>query len=227
MDLQATLLSAAFEEDVVNYAKEGTYSEDELLRVCLDLRPLSEILEAFASNIMGEAEGLPADPWGEKVGHSIFDEDEVLGREVPWEELLGDYEEEDDGDAEDLSEWSEDQSEEMEAHEHAVRAWHDRPSFDELPSCDVPKDAVPRAVKLIQPLCCVYTLEQDLSEECAICLDALASGQGAWRMPCTHILHEACAVRFFGARRVKAACPICRCNIKSLVTAAPVEAEAA
>lgn len=38
---------------------------------------------------------------------------------------------------------------------------------------------VPRAARSIQPLCCVYALDQDLAERCPICLEGLECGQKA------------------------------------------------
>lgn len=77
-------------------------------------------------------------------------------------------------------------------------------------------NAVPRAAKRLQPFCRVYELDRDSLEGCPICLEALEAGQKAWRLPCTHLLHEACALRFLRSRHSKSRCPLCRCDLKSI-----------
>mmetsp|Transcript_16824 Transcript_16824/g.48140 ORF Transcript_16824/g.48140 Transcript_16824/m.48140 type:complete len:359 (+) Transcript_16824:176-1252(+) len=74
---------------------------------------------------------------------------------------------------------------------------------------------LPRLVRQVKPLCLAYRLEADLRDECAVCLSALAAGDQAWRLPCTHVFHESCAIRLLAMRRARATCPVCRCDIKS------------
>lgn len=77
-------------------------------------------------------------------------------------------------------------------------------------------DSLPRAAKRLQPFCCVYELDRDAPMGCPICLEALEAGQQAWRLPCTHVLHEVCVLRFLRSRHSKSKCPLCRCELKSV-----------
>lgn len=61
-------------------------------------------------------------------------------------------------------------------------------------------DNLSNAAMLIQPSCCVSNLECDLPEGCPICLESLEAGQRAWTLPCTHVLHEVCLLRFLRSR---------------------------
>jgi len=186
------------------------FSDKALLRECTDKRSVSDMLDAFASNIDQEDDASSLERWGDKVGYSVFDEEEIFGRYMKDEdldELYDEFFEEDDdySDEGDETDW-ESESEPEHVYEWPIKA--------EGAGREHWKSAVPRAVKLIEPLCCVYTLERDAGEQCAICLEALTTGHGAWRLPCTHTFHEACAMRCFGARHAKAACPVCRYDIK-------------
>lgn len=75
-------------------------------------------------------------------------------------------------------------------------------------------DNLSNAAMLIQPSCCVSNLECDLPEGCPICLESLEAGQRAWTLPCTHVLHEVCLLRFLRSRHAKSRCPLCRCDMR-------------
>mmetsp|Transcript_114329 Transcript_114329/g.328442 ORF Transcript_114329/g.328442 Transcript_114329/m.328442 type:complete len:206 (+) Transcript_114329:69-686(+) len=193
-------------------SEEG--AREALLKKCTDQRHLSEIMDAFAANIAASEEGDRVESWGNKIGHSLFDEYEALGLPLDFDEV-SDEEEDDDVDVDD-AELS--VSESGSAEYDPMSAVADRACQPDEVS------EVPRIVKLMQPLCCVYTLEWDLKAECPICLEPLSCHDKAWRMPCTHTLHEACAMRLFGKRHTKPACPICRCDIRSLAAGLVVAA---
>lgn len=53
---------------------------------------------------------------------------------------------------------------------------------------------------------------QDLTTPCPICVEGLLGGQQVWRLPCTHVYHSECIVRWFSTRHVKIRCPECRCG---------------
>jgi len=77
------------------------------------------------------------------------------------------------------------------------------------------------AVNMARRLCCLYTLPSDAEGACPICLEAMTIGQIAWRLPCFHQAHRACAERFFGARRMRPLCPLCRLDVRRCALPAP------
>mmetsp|Transcript_29337 Transcript_29337/g.77413 ORF Transcript_29337/g.77413 Transcript_29337/m.77413 type:complete len:251 (-) Transcript_29337:151-903(-) len=72
----------------------------------------------------------------------------------------------------------------------------------------------PRALRAMQRACCVHKLEMNAEEACPICLESLCRDQAAWRLPCMHLIHGACAVQYFRRRGVRPACPICRYDVR-------------
>jgi hypothetical protein len=49
------------------------------------------------------------------------------------------------------------------------------------------------------------------TEECAICLGVVESGESVYDVPCGHIFHEQCLEEWLNSN---ANCPACRYNIK-------------
>jgi hypothetical protein len=58
---------------------------------------------------------------------------------------------------------------------------------------------------------CAYIVNMDLVPECAICLDAMKSGDNVSLLPCGHIFHTRCAFAWFHRRRV---CPYCETHVE-------------
>lgn len=71
-----------------------------------------------------------------------------------------------------------------------------------------------RAFQVMKQSCCLHALERDIKDKCPVCLENLAHGQLAWILPCVHFIHYGCGLRFFGQRKVKLACPMCRYDIE-------------
>jgi len=71
-----------------------------------------------------------------------------------------------------------------------------------------------RAVQRVRPFCRVFEVEEARCEACPICLELLQVGQLAWRLPCLHQLHEACAEAYFTARGSRSGCPVCRFDVR-------------
>lgn len=153
-------------------------------------------------------EDLSAVEWGEKVGISVFDEEVVLARgsaaaakaALPREAFgTGDYRE-------------------FHIHEH-LRQQPIPPPAIMAPVLQglvlVPVQATePRSLRLARSLCRIYDLTRDCEDTCPICIEKMASGQVVWRLPCMHQVHQECIISYFGGRRVKPACPLCRCSIQ-------------
>jgi len=202
--------------------REPHYAEEALLRECTDTRRLVEMLDAFAANVADEEAGSAPQPWGDKIGHSIFDEDEVLGLPMCFDDEEFDDVYAEGEDREDEADEGEENLDDREAARLELYHLQAVTSRDEPPFAKYRKEYdIPRGVKLIEPLCCAYRLDRDLHQECVICLDPFLRGQNVWCLPCAHTLHRHCAVRFFGRRRVKPACPVCRCDIKRFGDARP------
>lgn len=176
-----------------------------------DRRPATDdLLDAFLARIVDRPLGDAPEPWGDKVGISIYDEEALLGPSVE----MG----EEDDDLEDF-EWGDDDGEAIEG-----ASWLDEVLDEaELPGAGAYAlgSEAPRSARAIQPLCCVHTLEHSLRDRCAVCLEDLAAGQEAWRLPCLHVFHDVCAVRYLGTRRSLATCPTCRCDIRQVASATP------
>mmetsp|Transcript_110218 Transcript_110218/g.308132 ORF Transcript_110218/g.308132 Transcript_110218/m.308132 type:complete len:207 (-) Transcript_110218:55-675(-) len=164
-----------------------------------------ELLDGFFATAVADDCSAPAS-WGEKVGFSVYDVDEILGRYMTMDELLDDlllgsldgFDSEDD----DLEEEGLDDSiQEVEA-----RGLNEATA---PPSCDLP-----RLARAIEPLCRAWQLSRDLADVCSVCLASLAKGERAWRLPCLHVFHSDCAARALASGRGRAACPICRSDVK-------------
>lgn len=198
-----------------------------------DTRPMDIILDELLDGGVSADMSLPSSPWGEKVGISVFDDEEILGRYDPklnayvfgregrmWddEDDLFDFED-DDGIDEDFAanwaaEWDMDHGESDE-----VDAFLDElgPQLPAGPSVYSPtRVELPRLAKLIQPFCFVYEHEGEALDACPICLEHLGVGERAWRLPCTHAVHEVCMLRFLRSRCATGRCPICRCELRKL-----------
>jgi len=70
-----------------------------------------------------------------------------------------------------------------------------------------------RAFALVKPLSRVAFLARDSREACPICLAGIRSGELARTLPCFHMLHDTCSVRYFRTRGVPPNCPVCRSPI--------------
>ena len=53
---------------------------------------------------------------------------------------------------------------------------------------------------------CNYILNNDLMDECAICLDKMKAGESVSLIYCSHIFHSACIYEWFQKKPV---CPFC------------------
>jgi hypothetical protein len=51
--------------------------------------------------------------------------------------------------------------------------------------------------------------DQESAIECSVCLASLSAGQDVVRLPCAHIYHHACIVRWLASSR---RCPFCRAS---------------
>mmetsp|Transcript_73066 Transcript_73066/g.205248 ORF Transcript_73066/g.205248 Transcript_73066/m.205248 type:complete len:161 (+) Transcript_73066:435-917(+) len=154
-------------------------------------------------------------PRGEKAGHSVYDEEELLGPYVDMgaEEDADGYSDDDAADGEDSD--LDDQWFFLDA--MSSDAEQDSPqAFD---NSYVVAGVLPRLARSMKPLCCVDRLSFDLPERCPICLDGLVGGQVAWRLPCTHAFHDECTLRYFGSRNAQPLCPMCRCNVRCVAAA--------
>lgn len=169
---------------------------------------MDELADAFLAEACVDDPGAPAAPWGGKLGHSIFDEEEVMGPYVELD-LVEFY---DDGEDDDQYEDGDDEL-------YSDGMWEDEDDAPPSPAAFFETGELPRAAKLIRPLCCLYAPGHDLPDRCPICLDGVQAGQAAWRLPCTHALHGVCAIRYFGSRRSRAVCPVCRSDLKRVATA--------
>lgn len=166
------------------------------VRECSDPRTADDLAEAFLAGFSGELSS-GADAWGGKLGYSIFDEEEVLGRL----------------DTEDPETF--DAGLDAALLEVAALVLGAEPAAEVEPAAPHPQEpGDTRAVRLVEPLCCVETLERQLPDGCAVCCEALLAGQRTWRLPCMHVFHEVCMRRCFARRRVTPRCPLCRCSVK-------------
>ena len=67
--------------------------------------------------------------------------------------------------------------------------------------------------------CCLTTrvgLIAAPGDRCTICLDEYATGQVTLRLPCMHVYHSACVVRWFSASYMQRRCPTCNINLGRL-----------
>jgi len=217
-------------DEVQNGSAEGVLAA--LLREQTDQRSLDDIVEA----LVGEhgAVDLTTSSWGDKVGISVFDEQDILG---PYDPAL-DYPGEDEDYVYDPDlnppELPEDPDEGYYFNAYIglfEPIWRAAEEEDFLEEAYLDGDDVeaylrhlesatsigpPRMARRIQSFCCVYRLEEEAPECCPICLDTLAVGDKAWRLPCMHVMHEDCLQRFLRSRCVKGACPLCRCDLSCI-----------
>lgn len=182
---------------------------------------VDDVLDAFLARAECEDSSAPPSLWGDKVGFSIYDEEEIFGRfewRCPGMQALREVLEQE-------AQAEEDENEEDSDFSDGEESQDDFDIFCESlgGGAYVEQPGTPRAVKLIRPLCYTYALDQDLAEECPVCLESLSRGQDVWRLPCTHVVHDMCMIRFLKVWRMQVACPICRCNIKCASAASPPE----
>ena len=57
-----------------------------------------------------------------------------------------------------------------------------------------------------------YKLENDLLDECSICLNNLSKDQKVIQLKCNHIFHKSCILDWFN-KNIENGCPLCRNNI--------------
>lgn len=56
-------------------------------------------------------------------------------------------------------------------------------------------------------------LTEAMPDNCPICLEELEAGRPVRCLPCSHVLHEECAIGYFKTPGTKVICPICRARI--------------
>lgn len=164
-----------------------------------------DLLDAFLERVDREDASSAPSAWGEKVGFSIYDEREVLGTgtvvtaQVPddsarWiDELLDDLAQ--------IPGWEDEDEEDDEDDEDSV--------VESARAADMlSRGKLPRAAMSALPFCRAYCLGEDSADSCSICLEGLARGQQAWRLPCTHLFHGGCIARAFSTRtsRIRFGC---------------------
>jgi len=203
-----------------SYEAGKKFSADALVAPLMP-RTMDDVLEDFLAQVCDDDIAAPAQPWGEKLGHSLFDEQEILGRFVPLMEdpdflaLIDELDLDDDDDADD-DDADDDDSEEMGPEYEDM--WPHVDAYAEESSA-----GLPRAARVLQPLCSIYRVGESSGASCdaccPICLETLQEGEAAWRLPCTHAFHEVCMIRFLKVRRANTACPVCRCDIKKVASA--------
>lgn len=173
----------------------------------------SDVIDAFLAEILHEDVASPCAPWGDKVGYSIFSEEEVLGQPVN----TG-------GPFAGLGELGETGTQEAMIQELARGLGQPFDIVSALLQLLPPMSShslgcnLPRRVRSIVPFCRLYRSDQDLPGDCLICLGQLTAGQVVWRLPCTHVFHNDCMTGALGARQATARCPTCRCDIKRIAT---------
>jgi len=80
-----------------------------------------------------------------------------------------------------------------------------------------PQGANCRAMGFAQRRCLMETVQQVSADDdkCPICMDAIVRDQEAWRLPCFHRVHGACAAAYYGVRMVQPLCPLCRFDLRT------------
>jgi hypothetical protein len=69
--------------------------------------------------------------------------------------------------------------------------------------------------KLVQRRSRRKVLEHDQVEKCPICMDSLMAGHQVQKLPCSHVLHRRCCMKYFRTSGVKPLCPVCRFDMAS------------
>lgn len=174
-----------------------------------DHRSVDDHIDAILTNIVGDDCAAPTQPWGGKLGFSVYDEEEVLGPHLAYAPDYN-YASDDDDDLDSEEEEDDVSEQEYEFNDSGAGA------FAKFVDAYAPVrlDELPRAARLIKPLCQTYRVDRSLVDTCAICLEGLARGESAWRLPCLHAFHEICMVRYLAGRRVAPTCPMCRYEVK-------------
>ena len=57
------------------------------------------------------------------------------------------------------------------------------------------------------------TANSDSTTECAVCLVAFGAGQEVVHLPCSHVFHRACIIRWLARSR---RCPFCRAELSQI-----------
>lgn len=168
-------------------------------------RSINDILSTLGETAVEEVIDAQPAAWSAKSGFSLFDEEDVLG--VSTKASLS-YQN-DPG-------WLQAPAAAADFHAPLILNGSSDGNFSELAALDEVgafQVSWRSAVKQVRRMCCMYSLSEDSESQCPICLDTFRAGQVAWTLPCFHQVHHGCAERYFGARRVKPRCPLCRFNI--------------
>lgn len=173
-------------------------------------RDYRRLVDAFLLNISADDVAAPSQPWGGKLGFSVFDEEEVLG---PYLQLAFDYDQEPDSEELD-SEEDDDPGEQGYDDDDVFDLFVDAFGLPVSAYAPARADELPRAARLLKPLCHTFCVDGGFADTCAICLEGLMHGDSAWRLPCMHAFHEICMVRYLKVRHVAATCPVCRYDVK-------------
>mmetsp|Transcript_38400 Transcript_38400/g.123479 ORF Transcript_38400/g.123479 Transcript_38400/m.123479 type:complete len:275 (-) Transcript_38400:56-880(-) len=172
---------------------------------------LSAALDQFLASASMES---PASrtTWGNKIGHHVMDEEEVLS----WPGAAVGLDSEPPRRLPVLA-FPRPQGSFPDALQPPNDHW---PFFDALivdmqnarpegPNC--------RAIGFAQRRCLMETVQQVSADDdkCPICMDAIVRDQEAWRLPCFHRVHGACAAAYYGVRMVQPLCPLCRFDLRT------------
>jgi len=74
-----------------------------------------------------------------------------------------------------------------------------------------------RAKRTLQIMCSCTSpsrLSVPTEDKCTICLEDLEVGENVRTLPCNHVLHETCSMRFFGTSGGMTRCPVCRAHVR-------------
>ena len=87
----------------------------------------------------------------------------------------------------------------------------------------VPRHTGPEAAMLeqIQRLCLPFAQTQEDGGQCVVCRQQMLQGDNLLRLPCLHVIHQECAVRWWHSEArnqvpSRARCPYCNVNILTL-----------
>mmetsp|Transcript_28447 Transcript_28447/g.80851 ORF Transcript_28447/g.80851 Transcript_28447/m.80851 type:complete len:229 (-) Transcript_28447:101-787(-) len=193
-----------------------------------------DLLDAFLERACLDDASAAAAPWGEKLGISIYDEEEVLGKKTRldyetrrrwidevYDEIASSVDWDEDEDSEDSEDDEDDDDEDDEDDGDDTSALRGGGAFHSEVAEALARGVLPRAARSAMSFCCAYRLSESVETSCPICLEDLVRGEQVWRLPCTHVFHGQCAARSFSVRHARLTCPVCRCDVKRSVVAFP------
>lgn len=142
-----------------------------------------------------------ADEWEQVAGREEEAAAAAAVRSLGWEVLLAanslgslvvDDDDDDDGG---IETYFLDDADDVLFRQLAAEAVHEPPA----------KGGRPAAKAAVESLPTVVVAEADA--QCAVCKDGIEAGEGARRLPCTHLYHDACILPWLAIRNT---CPLCR-----------------